>query len=79
MPHWSRWIRNSAPLAEGGNVTADLYREVRERVLNALQQSESGAGEGRRWADAASLLDSLATGDFQDFLTEPGYAMLDAR
>jgi malate synthase len=74
-----QWIRNSAPLAEGGTVTADLYREVRERVLNALQQSESGAGEGRRWADAASLLDSLATGDFQDFLTEPGYAMLDAR
>jgi malate synthase len=74
-----QWIRNAAPLAGGGSVSADLYREVRERVLAALQQSDAGGGEGRRWADAASLLDSLALGEFQDFLTEPGYAMLDAR
>jgi len=74
-----QWIRNAAPLAEGGTVTADLYKETRARVLAALEQDDAGKGEGRRWDDASALLDSLALGEFKDFLTEPGYEMLDAR
>ena len=35
------------------------------------------SSDGARWDDAAALLDVLVLGDFQEFLTIPGYRLLD--
>jgi malate synthase len=71
-----QWVRHGAPLAEGGTVTAELYREMRGQELQSLERDRSGAGS--RLRDAASLLDALVLSDrFTEFLTIPGYGLLD--
>ena len=69
-----QWIRHDAALAEGGTVTAALYREVRGRAVGALRTE---AGPDSRLDEAAALLDRLVLDpDFADFLTLPGYDLL---
>ena len=71
-----QWVRHGAPLAEGGTVTAELYRAVRDQELQALE-GERG-GNGSRLRDAAGLLDALVLNDrFTEFLTIPGYGLFD--
>jgi malate synthase len=70
-----QWIRNRAPLAGGGTVTAELYEETRTHALAELQRT---GHDGTHWAEAGALLDELVLGDFQEFLTEPGYRLLHA-
>jgi malate synthase len=70
-----QWIRHGAPLADGGAVTPRLYEETRTRVLGELQRD---AHQTARWQPAAALLDELVLGEFQEFLTQPGYRLLDA-
>ena len=68
-----QWVRHEAPIADDGTMSAAGYREVRDRVLAALRESETPAS---RWVDAAALLDLLVLGDFEEFLTVPGYRLL---
>jgi malate synthase len=71
-----QWIRHRAPLAEGGTVTGDLYRSMREQVLGELTQARGSAPS--RLEDAARLLDALVLDErFTEFLTIPGYRYLD--
>jgi malate synthase len=70
-----QWIRNAARVDGERTMTADLYREVRDRELEAL---ESGGSAATRYATAAELLDSLVLGDtFTEFLTVPGSRYLE--
>jgi len=69
-----QWIRHSAALDGGGTMGATAYRAARERVLAELAAS---GGAGSRYGDAAALLDELVLGEFQEFLTVPGYRLLD--
>jgi malate synthase len=68
-----QWIRHGAAVSSGGTITAELYRKVRDDELAPLRAS---AGGNSRWHDAAALLDELVLGDFQEFLTLPGYRRL---
>ncbi len=68
-----QWIRHGARLPNGGTISAELYRKVREEELASLLAS---AQQGSRWQDAAALLDELVLGEFQEFLTIPGYRRL---
>ena len=47
--------------------------DVRDRVLASLR-AESGTDS--RWDDAAALLDLLVLGEFEEFMTIPGYRLL---
>ena len=70
-----QWIRHAAPLGEKGAMTASVYREVRDRELEALSAGDAG---GSRYAIAAELLDALVLGDaFTEFLTIPGSRYLE--
>jgi malate synthase len=70
-----QWIRHQVRLDGGGTVTASLYREVRDAELSALVRERQGAS---RYDDAAGLLDALVLSEtFTDFLTIPGYRLLD--
>ena len=71
-----QWIRHGAALAEGGQVTRELYRAIRERELAALEGARGDLPS--RLADAAALLDALVLGErFEEFLTIPAYPMLE--
>jgi malate synthase len=70
-----QWIRNAARVDGERPMTADLYREVRDRELEALG---GRAGNASRYSTAAELLDSLVLGDtFTEFLTIPGSRYLE--
>jgi hypothetical protein len=56
-----------------GTMSADVYRKVRDEVVAELRQS---APKESRLDDAAALLDELVLGEWQDFLTVPGYKLL---
>jgi malate synthase len=68
-----QWIRHEAPIADDGTMSGPGYREVRDRVLASLR---ADANPDSRWEDAAGLLDLLVLGDFEEFLTVPGYRLL---
>jgi malate synthase len=69
-----QWIRHEAAIADDGTMSAQGYRDVRDRVLEGLRADEVPEA---RWSDAAALLDLLVLGDFEEFLTVPGYRLLD--
>jgi malate synthase len=68
-----QWIRHGVSLPNHGILDAELYRKVREEELRPMLASADGHS---RWQDAAALLDELVLGDFQEFLTIPGYQRL---
>jgi malate synthase len=68
-----QWVRHRAPLADGKAVTPQAYQETRTRLLGELRATN----EKGRWDAAATLLDELVLGEFQEFLTLPGYRVLD--
>jgi malate synthase len=74
-----QWLRHHAALADGGTMSADEYRAVRDRVMAELRQGKDGTTQtpDARFDVAAALLDDLVLGDWQDFLTVPGYQLLD--
>ncbi|MEP6492937.1 MAG: malate synthase A [bacterium] len=68
-----QWIQNETPIVDDGTMSAPGYRAIRDRVLESLR------ADGRadaRWNDAAALLDRLVLGEFEEFLTVPGYRLL---
>ncbi|HEY4304311.1 MAG TPA: malate synthase A [Gemmatimonadaceae bacterium] len=68
-----QWVRHEAKIADAGSMSANGYKETRERVLDRLRAERP---TDTRWDDAAALLDHLVLGDYEDFLTTPGYKLL---
>ncbi len=65
-----QWLHNGAHLNDGRQVSAELYRQVRDEELARL-------GEGGRLADAAAILDDLILNpSFVEFLTYLAYDYL---
>ena len=72
-----QWVKNRARLDDGGTVTAQGYGEARDRILGKLRGELAGpVPSSSRLNEAVKLLDRLVLGDFEDFLTVPGYEML---
>ncbi len=71
-----QWVRHEAPIADDGTMSAQGYKETRDRVLARLCENADGTTPHARWADAAALLDLLVLGEFEEFLTVPGYKLL---
>jgi malate synthase len=73
-----QWIRHGVPLPGGGEVgrmNADVYRSVRDRILERLQRTAGGGDT--RFHEAAELLDRLVLDDeFAEFLTLDAYLRL---
>jgi malate synthase len=68
-----QWLTHRVAVDGFGTMSADVYRRVREEVVAELRQS---APPESRLDDAAGLLDGLVLGEWQDFLTVPGYKLL---
>jgi malate synthase len=68
-----QWVKHAVPVAGAGTMSADMYRRVRHDVVAELRSS---APADSRLSDAAELLDELVLGEWQDFLTTPGYKRL---
>jgi malate synthase len=68
-----QWIRHSTPIQGDGVMSAAEYRDVRKQLLDGLRVA---AAPGARWDDAATLMDQLVLGEFEEFLTVPGSRML---
>lgn len=68
-----QWIKNDAKLADGRQITRELYKKIREAELTELSKTP-----GNRFKEAAEILDSLVESDtFAEFLTIPAYAYLE--
>jgi malate synthase len=68
-----QWIAHGVDVDASGTMGANVYRKVRNEVVAELRQS---APADSRLDDAATLLDELVLGEWQDFLTIPGYRLL---
>jgi malate synthase len=68
-----QWVTHRVDVDGCGTMSADVYRKVRDEVVAELRQS---APKESRLDDAAALLDELVLGEWQDFLTVPGYKLL---
>ena len=68
-----QWITHRVDVDGSGTMSADVYRKVREEVVAELRKA---APADSRLDDAATLLDELVLGEWQDFLTLPGYGLL---
>jgi malate synthase len=68
-----QWIRHGVTVDGLGTMSASTYGRVRDEVVTELRAS---APPGSRLDDAVGLLDSLVLGEWQDFLTIPGYRLL---
>jgi malate synthase len=68
-----QWRMHGVDVDGSGTMSANVYRQVREEVVAELRKS---APADSRLDDAATLLDELVLGDWQDFLTLPGYQRL---
>jgi len=70
-----QWITHGVDVDGSGTMGANTYRRVRDEVVRELRQSITAES---RLDDAVALLDELVLGEWQDFLTIPGYARLDS-
>jgi malate synthase len=68
-----QWITHRVDVDGSGTMSANEYRRVREDVVAELRKS---APADSRLDDAAALLDELVLGEWQEFLTIPGYKLL---
>lgn len=69
-----QWLNHRVDISGAGTMSADMYRRVRNEVLAELRQS---AAPDSRLDDAAALVDELVLGEWQEFLTLPGYRRLE--
>ena len=74
-----QWIHNGVVLDNGAKVTPDLVRDL---VATELAELRAGLGEeayaAGRWETAADLFEQVSLAEeFVDFLTLPGYPLLD--
>jgi len=71
-----QWLHHGVELTDGGRMTAELYRSARTEQLERVRAELGDAPN--RLDEAAELLDRLVlSGQFEAFLTLPGYEMLD--
>jgi malate synthase len=71
-----QWVQREALLQDGTTVDRARYATLRDQMLASLQR-ERGDTESRL-DDAVALLDRLVLDEeFTDFLTVPGYELLD--
>ena len=68
-----QWLTHRVAVDGSGTMGANVYREIREQVGAELRQA---APADSRLDEAAALLDELVLGEWQDFLTVPGYRLL---
>ena len=68
-----QWLKHNVEVQGSGTMTANVYHKVRDEVLAELRRS---APRESRLDDATRLLDELVLGEWQDFLTLPGYRLL---
>ncbi|HJQ21159.1 MAG TPA: malate synthase A [Gemmatimonadaceae bacterium] len=68
-----QWRTHRVDVDGSGTMTATTYRRAREDVVAELRKS---AAPDSRLDDAVALLDELVLGEWQDFLTLPGYRRL---
>jgi len=68
-----QWRTHHVDVDGSGTMSASVYGRVRDEVVAELKKS---APPDSRLDDAAALLDELVLGDWQDFLTIPGYRRL---
>jgi malate synthase len=69
----AQWIRHGAEVDGAGTMTREFYQRVREEELARIVEE----GQASRAAEAAALLDTLVLGEHTDFLTVPGYVLLE--
>ncbi|HSG40762.1 MAG TPA: malate synthase A [Thermoanaerobaculia bacterium] len=68
-----QWIHHEAKMDDGRQVTAELYRDLRDQELRNLEGTE-----GSRLREATEILDGLVLSpDFVPFLTVEAYKRLD--
>jgi malate synthase len=74
-----QWIRQKAKLADGREVTPDLFRRVLEEEMAALRQTlPAEAFTGGRFAEAQKIFTDMSLSDtFEEFLTLPAYRVLE--
>ncbi len=74
-----QWVRNAAPLKEGGSVTADLVLEIEAEEMEKLRQAYgSDVFERGRFDEAKEIFEQVALDEhFQEFLTLPAYERID--
>ena len=65
-----QWLQNGAKLADGRTVDRPLYEKLRDEEMAKLTPSA-------HLQEARKILDSLATGEFVEFLTLPAYELLE--
>jgi malate synthase len=68
-----QWLTHRVDVDGSGTMTADVYGRVRDNAVTELRKSMTGDS---RLDDAVALLDELVLGEWQDFLTIPGYRLL---
>ena len=71
-----QWINHRVDVDASGTMSASVYQRVRDDVVTELRQSVTAES---RLDDAVALLDELVLGEWQDFLTIPGYERLDSQ
>jgi malate synthase len=69
-----QWLTHRVDVVGAGTMSADMYGRVRNEVLAELRES---AAPDSRLDDAAALVDELVLGEWQEFLTLPGYRRLE--
>lgn len=74
-----QWIRHGKTLSDGRPVTQALFRQMLAEEMRVIQQELGDAVFSRgRFDEAARLMEQITTQDeLIDFLTLPGYALLD--
>jgi malate synthase len=74
-----QWIRHKAKLADGREVTPELFRQVLDEEMAALRQTlPASAFDGGRFAEAVQIFTDMSLSDgFEEFLTLPAYRALD--
>ena len=72
-------VHHGAMLADGRTVSLDLFNLMLKEEMQKLEDSMSAdAFDAGRYRRAGSLLDGLVSNpDFEEFLTLPGYALID--
>ena len=71
----AQWIAHGTEIDGGGTMTREYYQRVRDEELARILADEPPG----RLSEAAALLDAIVLGEHVDFLTIPGYALLEER
>ena len=69
-----QWTTHRVAVDGFGTMGADTYSRVRDEVVGDLRKSVPPPS---RLDDAVALLDELVLGEWQEFLTVPGYRLLE--